>query len=177
MRKFGVVLGVFLSLASYAFKAQAAADAITLKWTVHVDGKPGDLANCIVDFGAIGDEAFGVAGVITLGVDADKRIAMTISLGALRYDLTAGKQVEVFIGRGWIRVGDFSTEDARYDYVCSGSESMQFRCLVFQSARVIEALWSAVLAGEFVREEARGDSWLQRNWRPLTMLTFVVLVV
>ena len=32
-------------------------------------------------------------------------------------------------------------------------------------------------AAAIVREEARGDSWLQRNWRPLTMLTFVVLVV
>ena len=25
--------------------------------------------------------------------------------------------------------------------------------------------------------EAQGQSWLQRNWRPLTMLTFLVLVV
>ncbi len=32
-------------------------------------------------------------------------------------------------------------------------------------------------SAEIVREEARGESWLQRNWRPLTMLTFVVLVV
>ena len=28
-----------------------------------------------------------------------------------------------------------------------------------------------------IREEAKGESWLQRNWRPLTMLTFVGLVV
>lgn len=28
-----------------------------------------------------------------------------------------------------------------------------------------------------VREEAASQSWLARNWRPLTMLTFVVLVV
>ena len=28
-----------------------------------------------------------------------------------------------------------------------------------------------------VSDEAKGESWLQRNWRPLTALTFVVLVV
>lgn len=28
-----------------------------------------------------------------------------------------------------------------------------------------------------VQAEAKGDSWLQRNWRPITALTFVVLVV
>jgi len=27
------------------------------------------------------------------------------------------------------------------------------------------------------RAEAQGQSWLQRNWRPITMLTFLVLVV
>lgn len=30
---------------------------------------------------------------------------------------------------------------------------------------------------EIVTSEAQGDSWLQRNWRPLTMLTFVSLIV
>jgi hypothetical protein len=28
-----------------------------------------------------------------------------------------------------------------------------------------------------IRAEAGGQSWLQRNWRPITMLTFLVLVV
>lgn len=28
-----------------------------------------------------------------------------------------------------------------------------------------------------VLSEAQGSSWLQRNWRPITMLTFLVLVV
>lgn len=28
-----------------------------------------------------------------------------------------------------------------------------------------------------INAEAKGDSWIQRNWRPITMLTFVVLVV
>jgi len=34
------------------------------------------------------------------------------------------------------------------------------------------------LAGmEVVKAEAQGESWLQRNWRPLSALTFVSLVV
>ena len=28
-----------------------------------------------------------------------------------------------------------------------------------------------------ITAEAQGQSWLQRNWRPITMLTFLVLVV
>ncbi len=28
-----------------------------------------------------------------------------------------------------------------------------------------------------IRAEATGQSWIQRNWRPVTMLTFLVLVV
>lgn len=28
-----------------------------------------------------------------------------------------------------------------------------------------------------INTEASGESWLQRNWRPITMLTFLVLVV
>lgn len=28
-----------------------------------------------------------------------------------------------------------------------------------------------------IRSEAQGQSWIQRNWRPITMLTFLVLVV
>lgn len=30
---------------------------------------------------------------------------------------------------------------------------------------------------DVVKAEAQGSSWLQRNWRPITMLTFLVLVV
>jgi hypothetical protein len=30
---------------------------------------------------------------------------------------------------------------------------------------------------QVVSDEAKGESWLQRNWRPMTALTFVVLVV
>ena|SRR5690606_5913860 len=32
-------------------------------------------------------------------------------------------------------------------------------------------------AAQIIVAEAQGESWLQRNWRPLTMLTFVALVV
>ena len=28
-----------------------------------------------------------------------------------------------------------------------------------------------------INSEAQGESWIQRNWRPITMLTFLVLVV
>jgi hypothetical protein len=30
---------------------------------------------------------------------------------------------------------------------------------------------------KIVEVEAKGQSWLQRNWRPITMLTFLILVV
>lgn len=30
---------------------------------------------------------------------------------------------------------------------------------------------------DIIKAEATGHSWLQRNWRPITMLTFLVLVV
>ena len=28
-----------------------------------------------------------------------------------------------------------------------------------------------------IKTESKGQSWIQRNWRPITMLTFLVLVV
>ena len=31
--------------------------------------------------------------------------------------------------------------------------------------------------GDVIKAEATGGSWIQRNWRPITMLTFLVLVV
>ncbi|TDF41909.1 hypothetical protein EYS14_03435 [Alteromonadaceae bacterium M269] len=30
---------------------------------------------------------------------------------------------------------------------------------------------------QIISAEANGQSWLQRNWRPITMLTFLILVV
>jgi hypothetical protein len=32
-------------------------------------------------------------------------------------------------------------------------------------------------AASIISDEAKGESWLQRSWRPLTMMTFVGLVV
>ena len=32
-------------------------------------------------------------------------------------------------------------------------------------------------AGNIIVAETKGDSWIQRNWRPITMLVFVGLVV
>ena len=33
------------------------------------------------------------------------------------------------------------------------------------------------MKADVVMTEAKGESWLQRNWRPLTMLTFLCLIV
>ncbi|WP_143729112.1 hypothetical protein [Microbulbifer sp. GL-2] len=33
------------------------------------------------------------------------------------------------------------------------------------------------MATQIITTEATGDSWIQRNWQLLTMLTFVVLIV
>ena len=55
-----------------------------------------------------------------------------------------------------------------------------------QAAAVKARLQEMVLTGQMreieetaanIRAEATGDSWLQRSWRPLTMLTFVCLIV
>ena len=32
-------------------------------------------------------------------------------------------------------------------------------------------------AADVVVAEAKGESWLQRNWRPITMMSFVVIIV
>lgn len=32
-------------------------------------------------------------------------------------------------------------------------------------------------AAQVIKTEAEGESWLQRNWRPLTMMVFVTLIV
>ena len=46
------------------------------------------------------------------------------------------------------------------------------------SAKLLE-YESQLLASQstIITAEAQGQSWLQRNWRPITMLTFLVLVV
>ena len=35
----------------------------------------------------------------------------------------------------------------------------------------------AEMQGNIIIAEAQGGSWIQRNWRPITMLTFLALVV
>ena len=32
-------------------------------------------------------------------------------------------------------------------------------------------------AADVVVAEAKGESWLQRNWRPITMMSFVVIII
>ncbi len=55
-----------------------------------------------------------------------------------------------------------------------------------QATQIKARLQEMVLTGQMreieeaaanIRAEAMGDSWLQRSWRPLTMLTFVSLIV
>jgi len=65
----------------------------------------------------------------------------------------------------------------------SDEERLQVKSEIFQmqatmaakvmdyEAQLIQAKTSVITA------EANGQSWLQRNWRPITMITFLVLVV
>ncbi len=55
-----------------------------------------------------------------------------------------------------------------------------------EAARIKSKLQEMVLTGQMkeieeaasiIRAEAQGGSWLQRSWRPITMLTFVGLIV
>jgi hypothetical protein len=47
-----------------------------------------------------------------------------------------------------------------------------------EHAQELDDEFKESLAGlEVVKAEAQGSSWLQRNWRPVTMLTFVGLIV
>lgn len=43
--------------------------------------------------------------------------------------------------------------------------------VVDYEAQLLEAKSNIIIA------EAKGQSWMQRNWRPITMLTFLVLIV
>lgn len=46
------------------------------------------------------------------------------------------------------------------------------------SAKVLEYESDLLKAkASIINAEAKGQSWIQRNWRPLTMLTFLVLIV
>ena len=56
---------------------------------------------------------------------------------------------------------------------------VQFQGLQNQITSQVIALESQLLKSksEIITAEATGQSFLQRNWRPITMLTFLVLVV
>ena len=46
------------------------------------------------------------------------------------------------------------------------------------SAKVLDYESKLIEArSSIIKAEAQGQSWIQRNWRPLTMLTFLILVV
>ncbi len=71
-------------------------------------------------------------------------------------------------------VDELHTSDEERLKIKSGLFNMQAQ-LAAQAmdyeARLVEAKTRVITA------EAQGASWLQRNWRPITMLTFLVLVV
>jgi hypothetical protein len=46
-----------------------------------------------------------------------------------------------------------------------------------QEALIANQAQIEAAATEVIKAEAEGESWLQRNWRPLTMMVFVTLIV
>jgi hypothetical protein len=53
-----------------------------------------------------------------------------------------------------------------------------FRMQAELSAQVLQYEQSLLKAkAEIIQAEAQGASWMQRSWRPITMLTFLALVV
>jgi len=64
--------------------------------------------------------------------------------------------------------GDISADDK----VQLKAKAMDLEALILRLGTSLDQLRSNVIVAE-----AQGDSWLQRNWRPITMLTFTALVV
>lgn len=60
----------------------------------------------------------------------------------------------------------FDSEDQRREFI----NDVQTR-LIQNESQLIESRGKAVIA------EAKGESWLQRNWRPMLMLSIVAIVV
>jgi len=46
-----------------------------------------------------------------------------------------------------------------------------------QEALIANQAQIEAAAADVIRTEAQGESWMQRNWRPLTMMVFVGLIV
>lgn len=73
--------------------------------------------------------------------------------------------------------------DSLDELVTSDEERLQIKARLFDaqnqmSMKVMEYETKLIDAkAEVITAEAQGQSWMQRNWRPITMLTFLVLVV
>ena len=69
------------------------------------------------------------------------------------------------------------------DLHTSDEERLEIKQKMFQiqseAFKQAEAYEKELLSAKakIISAEAQGASWLQRNWRPITMLTFLVLVV
>lgn len=71
-------------------------------------------------------------------------------------------------------IDELTTSDEERDKIRAEMESVRLDL----AARVLEM--EAELAqrrASIIEAEAKGESWIQRSWRPVTMLTFLVLVV
>ena len=54
------------------------------------------------------------------------------------------------------------------------AEKYKLKLLTLEQSGELEALRSA---SGIIQEEAKSEHWLTANWRPITMLTFVALIV
>src|SRR6056297_2896942 len=60
-------------------------------------------------------------------------------------------------------------------YVPDKNAEMKLRAELMTAAMNADSeLYKA--RGSIITAEAQGESWMQRNWRPLTMLTFVFII-
>lgn len=82
----------------------------------------------------------------------------------------------IFDSLGEIVAGldELVTSDEERDKIRAEMESVRLDL----AARVLEMEAELVQRrASIVEAEAKGESWIQRSWRPVTMLTFLVLVV
>lgn len=75
-----------------------------------------------------------------------------------------------------VHTSDEEREQLRLGFQKLRNEAQQ--ALLDLSSKVVE-LESQLIAAKanIITSEANGQSWLQRNWRPITMLTFLMIVV
>jgi hypothetical protein len=62
------------------------------------------------------------------------------------------------------------------EFIVDKDKRIEFQTRIYMA---INDLSRALLDAQskIITAEAQGESWLQRNWRPMTMLTFVGLIV